>query len=142
MEARFRIFIITNSILAILLFGYVFFTSLKNMINIVVLIITDKGIYDTSAYVGYGLINWENIENIRLRRVMYKKFIRVDVNNTEFVINSQTNLLKRIIARSNFKNHGSPIQINANGLSINHKELLEILRREWDINKTNHNSML
>jgi len=142
MEARFRIVIIINNILAILLFGYMFITSLKNMINIVGLTITDKGVYNTSTYVGSGLINWENIEDIRLRRVIYNKFICVDVNNTEFVINSQTNLLKRIIARYNFKNHGSPIKINANGLSINHKELLEILRRKWDKNKTNHNSML
>jgi hypothetical protein len=91
------------------------------------LIIDQTGITDHSSGVAAGHIPWEDINRITYKKVFKQEFIMIIVKNPEDYLERQTNMLKRISMKMNFKSYGSPISIPIDHLKYDRGELKIIL---------------
>ncbi|RZL36470.1 MAG: hypothetical protein EOO96_06945 [Pedobacter sp.] len=94
------------------------------------LVIDEKGIHDNSGAFSAGLVEWNDITELRTINVFRQKFIIVVVTNPEQYINKQKLATNKTELKQNYKNCGSPICISANGLKIGFEELYQILEKE------------
>ena len=99
--------------------------------------IDENGIYDTSNLFMFGLIPWENINQIVKKRVFTEKIILIEVDNPNEYIDKQKNFFFRMGAKMNNKKYGSPIIISANALKIRYATLFTALKNEYDKRKLN-----
>jgi len=95
------------------------------------IIFSELGILDNTTVNKFGLIPWEDISEIIEKTVQVsiaskERFVTVRLINPEKYISRETNLIKRKVLEGNSKHYGSPIHFSANGLKIDHKELLEL----------------
>lgn len=95
------------------------------------IIFSEEGIIDNTTVNKFGLIPWEDISEIYEKTVQVsiaskQRFVTIRLLNPEKYISRETNVLKRKVLEGNSKHYGSPIQFSANGLKIDHKELLEL----------------
>ena len=89
--------------------------------------ISQEGIYYNSYGMKTGLIKWENIEKIELRKVWNRKYIKVVVNNPDEYIKRQKNNRIQKLMESYFKSSGSPIHIYTNPLDISFDSLFNLI---------------
>lgn len=85
--------------------------------------INSNGITDYSHALSVGLIKWEDIVNIRQKKMMSTTFILIDVVNPNVYINKSKNFALSQMMRSNMKMYGTPLSISTNTLQCNHNEL-------------------
>lgn len=117
----------------ILFFGIIGFFIFKKLNDKKLgLIINYNGIIDNSSGVSAGEVSWSDVATIKIAKVFNQKFLILLVDNPEYYINRQTNMVKRITMQMNFKNLGSPICISANGLQCNFQELENILQKKFE----------
>lgn len=93
--------------------------------------ITDEGIYDNSTAVNTGLIKWKDIRAIDEVKVSGQQFIRILVSYPEYIIEIQRTFFPKRVAQTNYKNFGSPVQISAGALEIEHSRLYSLLISEY-----------
>jgi len=91
------------------------------------LIIDKHGIIDNSSGVSFGLIAWQDIQDITLLEIVRQKIILIMVSNPDDYIVRQKSGFKRKIMKLNYDNYETPIQITANGLKCSFDELFEII---------------
>ena len=96
------------------------------------LILDEQGIYDNATAFKFGLIPWSAISQVYERNVQTgisskQQFITIVVVDPESYISRGNNFLKKKLLQANAKQYGSPIHISANGLTVNHNELLKLI---------------
>lgn len=106
------------------------------------IIFNEEGIIVNATVNKFGLIPWEDISEIYEKTVQVsiaskERFVTVRLISPEKYISRETNILKRKVLAANSKHYGSPIHFSANGLKIEHKELLELALAYF--RKYNHN---
>ena len=99
------------------------------------LIIDAIGITDNSNGSSVGLIEWEDITDIEVKRVVSTKFILVNVVNPEKYIERAKSKMKAKLIKSNMKLCGTPIAITSNTLKYDFKNLEQLLQSEFNRNK-------
>jgi hypothetical protein len=98
------------------------------------LIIDNKGITDNSSALSIGLIEWKDINEIKLTQVNSIKFLMIGVNEPEKYISKARNRVKAKLMKINMNMYGSPIYITSNSLKYNFEELQIIVQSEFKKN--------
>nr|WP_298923590.1 STM3941 family protein [uncultured Allomuricauda sp.] len=120
------------AVIAILFFGAILISVFKKLFqNRMGMIISDKGIWDNSNGVSIGLIEWQDIQNIRKSQVMLTKFLLIDVKNPEKYLNNASSKFKASIMRRNMQTYGTPISISSGGLKWGFRKIESTIIREF-----------
>lgn len=120
------------AVIAILFFGAILISVFKKLFqNRMGMIISDKGIWDNSNGVSIGLIEWQDIQNIRKSQVMLTKFLLIDVKNPEKYLNNASSKFKASIMRRNMQTYGTPISISSGGLKWGFTKIESTIIREF-----------
>ena len=112
-----------------------FFIARKIFENKAGLIIDQCGITDNSAAASVGLIEWEDIQEIKTLEIMSTKILLINTVNPEKYIGKAQNAVSRRIMKANQDMYGSPIQISPNALKISYSELHELIITELNKRK-------
>jgi len=121
---------------AVLFFGATGIYGVKKLFEKKVgLIIDSNGITDNSNASSVGLIEWNDISEIKTQQVMSTKFLLINVVNPEKYIEKAKSGMKAKLLRSNMKMYGTPLSITSNTLKCDFGELEKLIETEYDRNK-------
>lgn len=93
------------------------------------------GITDNSNASSIGLIEWNDITEIRTKQVMSTKFLLIDIVNPEKYIDKARNNAKAKLMKTNMKFYGTPLSITSNTLKYNFEKLEKLIQTEFEKNK-------
>lgn len=125
------IFIYGLGVVSILFFGLCSFFGIKKLLtNSPGLIISAEGILDNSSGISMGLIPWTDVTGIGVYEVQKQKFISIRVADPEKYANNG-NAIQRMANRANIKMCGTPINISAGTLNIDHDNLLAVINKYY-----------
>ena len=99
------------------------------------LIIDSNGITDYSNASSIGLIEWNDISDIRTKQVMSTKFLLIDVVNPEKYIGKAKNGIQARLMKANMNMYETPLSITANTLKYDFGELEKLIQTEFERNK-------
>ncbi|REG99671.1 STM3941 family protein [Flavobacterium aquicola] len=126
-------FIKIVGLIGFLLFGWVTLVLIiKEYENKISLTVDDFGILDNSNLVKTGLIEWEDIEEIKTNN----RLILINVNNPEKYIEKAESKFQAFLMKSNTKIYGTPITVSSSLLNCDLNKLEKILKEEFE----KHNS--
>lgn len=97
------------------------------------LIIDSNGITDNSNASSIGLVEWNDISEIKTEVVgMSTRFIMITVKNPEKYIEKAQNKIKAKLMRANMKMYGTPISITSNTLKCDFEKLEQLVETEFN----------
>ncbi|WP_281231661.1 STM3941 family protein [Flavobacterium gelatinilyticum] len=115
-------------IISVLFFGLGFCLAIKQLIkNKLFLIIDNYGINVDPKKNSSKIINWNNIKGFSEIKIQSQKMVLIKVNNPDFWIENETNLIRKKLTQYNLNEYGSPFCLSAISMEINHAELMKIL---------------
>ena len=138
-----NIFRITNpeiirigGIVGILFFGAAGIYGIKKLFDKKIgLIIDSNGITDNSNASSIGLIEWNDISDIRTKQVMSTKFLLIDIVNPEKYIGKAKNGIQARLMKANMNMYETPLSITSNTLKYDFGELEKLIKTEYKRNK-------
>jgi len=120
-------------IISILFCGLGCYFSIKQLVkNKLFLIIDKKGINVNPKKNSSGFISWYNIEGFSELKIQSQKMVLIKVNNPDFWIERETNLIRKKMAEYNLNEYGSPFCLSAVSMQINHAELMNVLNENLE----------
>lgn len=130
------LFIKLTGLIGFVLFGWVTLVLVRKQYkNEIGLTIDDFGILDNSNLVKTGLIEWEDIVEIKRHDLMSSQLIVVNVKNPEKYIEKAESKFQAFLIKSNFKMYGTPITISSSLLNCSFDKLEKTLREEFEKHK-------
>lgn len=122
-------FIIQGIAISIILFcGLGIYVSIRPLIKDRLILVIDKiGLNVNPNKLSSERIEWKNIEGFSELKIQSSKFVIIDVNNSDYWIEREENMLKKKLMKFNLNNYGSPFNLSANSMQINYVELMELL---------------
>lgn len=96
------------------------------------LTILQDGIIDNSSATAIGKIDWNDITEIKTRKVATTKFLMLETDKPEKYLQLAKNKFAKKNMEANNKWYGSPLAITSTGLKINFENLERLLRTEFD----------
>ncbi|MFY7670789.1 STM3941 family protein [Tenacibaculum sp. MEBiC06402] len=118
---------------SVIFFGLcVIFISRKLFKTKIGLIIDENGITDNTNATNVGLINWEDIIQIRTLEIASTKIMMLDTNKPEKYIDRAKNGITKRILKANYNMYGSPISITSNSLNVKYDELEKIVHQAFE----------
>ncbi|WP_298239496.1 STM3941 family protein [uncultured Algibacter sp.] len=125
-----------SGIIGILFFGAAGIYGIKKLFDKKVgLIIDSNGITDNSNASSIGLIEWNDISDIRTKQVMSTKFLLIDIVNPEKYIEKAKNKLQAKLMKGNMNMYKTPLSITSNTLKFDFGELEKLIQTEFKRNK-------
>ena len=125
-----------SGIAGILFFGLaVIYGSRKFFDKKVGLIIDSKGITDNSNASSIGLIEWNDILDIRTKQIISTEFLLIDIKDPEKYIGKAKNRLQAKLMRANLNMYHTPLSITSNTLKYDFGELEKLIQTEFKRNK-------
>jgi hypothetical protein len=123
-------------ILSILFFGTIGILQIKKIFDKKAgLMIDSSGITDNSNATSIGLIEWNDISDIKTKQVMTTKFLLINVTNPEKYIGKAKSRIKAKLMRSNMKMCGTPLSITSNSLKYDFRKLEKLIQTEFERNR-------
>lgn len=123
-------------IIGMLFFGATGIYGIKKIFDKKVgLIIDENGITDNSNASSIGLIEWNDITEIKTEQVMSTKFLLIKVENPEKYIGKAKNRIKANLMRVNMNMYETPLSITSNTLKFDFGELEKLIQTEFEKNK-------
>ncbi|MCZ8145509.1 STM3941 family protein [Flavobacterium sp.] len=137
-RGRSPFFIKTIGIASVLFFGLGIYVSIRQLLaNQLILIIDKKGINVNPKKSHNEFIEWEHINGFSELKIKSQKFVIIDVNNSDYWIEKEENGIRKKLMKFNVKNFGSPFNLSANSMQMNHVELMKTLNE--NLNKYKYN---
>ena len=99
------------------------------------LIIDANGITDNSNASSIGLIEWNDISEIRTKQVMSTKFLLIDIVNPEKYIAKAKNGIQAKLMKANMNIYETPLSITSNTLKYDFGKLEKLIQTEFKKNK-------
>ena len=127
------IFINFIGVFSIIFFGYGIVT-----IGIILfdfspgLIINSKGIFDNSSGMKAGMILWDEITDVTLKKTARQDFITIHVVDPKKYLKN-SNIIKNFFAKMNNSIYESPIHISSTALDINFYELYITIEEKFKL---------
>ncbi len=122
-------------IVSIIFFGFTLFYSISKYVDKKPgLIFINKGIVDNTNGTSVGLIDWNDITEIKVIEIWKTKAILLLTNKPERYIEKASSSQSKIM-RANLKLYGTPLCITPQTLKIDFEELLEMILKEFSLNK-------
>ena len=94
--------------------------------------ISNRGIWLNTSATSIGWIDWQDIDEIKVKQIRSQKFLMLLVSNPETYINAQKNYLARLIMKLNYKRYGSPLFVSAHTLKMSFHDLVELIDRNMN----------
>lgn len=115
-------------IVAVLFFGVIGIYGFKKLFDKTIgLTIDENGITDNTNATSVGLIDWNDIVEIRTEQVMSTKFLMIFTNNPDKYM-ERVNGFKRKLMQGNMKMYGTPLSITSNTLRYNFDDLQRLIK--------------
>lgn len=92
--------------------------------------LNESGIIDNLSAASVGLIEWEDIKEIKSIKIASSYMLMVMTYHPEKYIERAKNGLARTTMRLNYRMYGSPLFFSATALQIKHHELESLLKSE------------
>ncbi len=122
-----------GGIIGILFFGAAGTYGIKKLFDKKVgLIIDSNGITDNSNASSIGLIEWNDISEIRTKQVMSTKILLIGVVNPEKYIGQAKNRLQAKLMEANMYIYKTPLSITSNTLKYDFGELEKLIQTEFN----------
>jgi hypothetical protein len=119
------------SLVAILFFGAAGAVCIKKLFDKNIgLMIDENGIFDNTNASSIGLIEWNDITDIRTEKVQSTKFFLIYIKNPEKYLN-KANVVKRKLMKGNNKMYGTPLSITSNSLKCKFSYLEKIINNSF-----------
>jgi hypothetical protein len=116
-----------TGIVAVLFFGAVGAYGFRKLFDKTIgLTIDENGITDNSNASSVGLIDWNDIVEIRSEQVASTKFLMIFTNNPDKYM-ERVNGFKRKLMQGNMKMYGTPLSITSNTLKYNFDDLQKLI---------------
>uniref|UniRef100_UPI00404B9DB6 STM3941 family protein n=1 Tax=Gelidibacter sp. TaxID=2018083 RepID=UPI00404B9DB6 len=123
-------------IVGILFFGAAAIYGTKKLFDKKIgLILDSNGITDNSNATSIGLIEWNDISDIRTKQVMSTKFLLIDIVNPEKYIGKAKNGIQSRLMKASMNMYETPLSITANTLSYDFVELEKLIQTAYKKNK-------
>lgn len=124
------IFIKGIGIIWILFCGLGVYIAIRQLIkNKLFLIIDKNGINVNPEKNSSEFIKWNNIEGFSELKIQSQKMVLIKINNPDYWIENEKNLIRKKLTQFNFTNYGSPFCLSAVSMQINHAELMKVLNQ-------------
>ena len=137
-RARSPIFTKGVGILSVLFFGLGIYVSIRQLItNQLILIIDKTGINVSPKKSLSERIEWKNIKGFSEIKIQSTKIIIIDVDNSDYWIEKEENLIRKKLMKFNVNNYGSPFNLSANSMQMNYTELMKTLNENLNKYKFN-----
>jgi hypothetical protein len=137
-RARSPIFTKGIGIMSVLFFGLTTYVSIRQLITNQLMLIIDKTGINVSPKKSLSeRIEWKNIEGFSEIKIQSAKIIIIDVNNSDYWIEKEKNIIRQKLMKFNVKNYGSPFNLSANSMQMNYTELIQTLNE--NLNKYKYN---
>lgn len=134
-RARSPIFIKAIGIASVLFFGLGVYVAIRQLIKDKLILVIDK--------IGLNVnpdkeekIEWKNIVGFSEIKIYNTKIVIIDINNSDYLVDKEQNKIRKKMMKFNVKNYGSPFNLSANAMTINHEALLKILTESMNKYKT------
>ena len=119
-------------IFAVLFFGTAAILAIKKLFdNQAGLIIGNEGIIDNSSATSVGLINWEDIREIKSIQIASTKLLLIMTDKSEKYIAQGNNILSRKALKANNSLYGSPLAIASVSLKMKFEVLEKLITQEF-----------
>jgi hypothetical protein len=116
------------AVVSVLFFGLGTYVSIRQLIQNQLILIIDKfGLNVNPKKLLGDIIEWKNIEGFSEIKIHSTKFIIIEVNNSNYWIEKETNKIRKMLMKFNVINYGSPFNLSANSMQINHADLMKLL---------------
>lgn len=131
------IFNLVIGIITIIFFALIFYYSVKSLKDNIALKVTKEGIFENSSSIKWGLIEWKDIESIKIRYYLNETFIEIRVKDIEKYMD-RLSFLSKLFQKGNNK-LGFQICIVTSTLNYNVDVLCTLLQEyhEYILNKEN-----
>jgi hypothetical protein len=127
-RARSPIFMKGIGIISVLFFGFGIYVSIKRLIQNQLMLIIDKTGINVSPKKSLSeRIEWKNIEGFSEIKIQGTKIVLIDINNSDYWIEKEENIIRKKLIQFNVDNYGSPFNFSANSMQMNHAELMKTL---------------
>lgn len=142
-QVGFKIFLISLGLISLLFFGSITLILLpKLFIRRAGLIISDEGIWDYSSGLSAGFISWGDIRKISHTFSGPNTFIVLTLKSADRFIAKQSNPIKRIAMRINYRISGYPVHILVSWLDIDFYRLNDLIASKRFSNKKTSNMQM
>ncbi len=119
-------------IICMLFFGAVgIFGIIKLFSSKSAMTINEEGILDNTTATSFGLIKWENITGFKIEEMMSKKYLVIQVDNGEEMIEKSKGFLRKTM-KMNYSMYRTPIAIPSTVVNYKLPELKELLEKMMD----------
>ncbi|MFH7002883.1 STM3941 family protein [Flavobacterium bizetiae] len=120
-------------IISVLFFSLGIYISSKQLVkNKLFVIINENGININPKKNSPEFITWKNIQGFSELKIQSQKMVLIKVNNPDYWIQNEKNLLKKKLVQFNFSNYGSPFCLSAVSMQITHAELMKVLNENLE----------
>ncbi|MEN2413752.1 STM3941 family protein [Flavobacterium mesophilum] len=120
-------------IVSVLFFGLGIYVSIRQLIrNQLVLIIDKTGINVNPKKSLSERIEWKNIKGFSEIKIQRTKIVIINVNNSDYWIKKEENLIRKKLMKFNVNYYGSPFNLSANSMQVSYTELMKILNENLD----------
>jgi hypothetical protein len=114
-------------IAAVVFFGAAVIYGIKKLFDKKMgLIIDDSGIIDNTNASSIGLIEWNDISEIKIQQVMSTKFLLIYTTDPEKYLDKVKGLRRKLM-KGNMKMYGTPLSITSSTLKYNFDDLINQL---------------
>ena len=138
-RAKFPLFYKAIGIANVLFFGLGIYVSIRQLLtNQLILIIDKKGVNVNPKKSLTEFIEWKNINGFSELKIQSQKFVIIDVDNSQYWIEKEDNVIREKLMKFNVNNYGSPFNLSANSMQMNYTELMKTLNE--NLNKYKHNA--
>jgi hypothetical protein len=118
-------------VVAVLFFGAALFFIIRKMFdNAPGLIIDEYGITDNSNASRVGLIEWNDIVDIKTKQVMSTKFLLIFTSNPDKYL-ERANVFQRKLMKGNQQLYGTPLSISSSTLKYNFDDLEKLVKSRF-----------
>jgi hypothetical protein len=95
------------------------------------LLINNEGILDNTTASSFGLIKWENITGFKIEEMMSRKYLVIQVNNGEEMLEKSKGMLRKTM-KMNFSMYLTPYAIPSTVVNYKLIDLVEILETQLE----------
>lgn len=128
--------IVIIGVIATIFFGLCLLFILKKLFDSKPGILIDqKGITDYSSATSIGVIEWTDIMEIRTVQIVSTKILILKTDKPDKYIEKAKNRLSKRAMQANYNMYGSPLTITSSALKIAHRDLEELILREFEKRK-------
>ncbi|TJY59684.1 hypothetical protein FAZ19_23650 [Sphingobacterium alkalisoli] len=117
---------------SLIYFSFIFLLSIKIYFRKVALIVSRKGLIDSSNSLSVGFIPWSSVVDICQIHEGSVAMVKIDITNSELIIDREKNFIKRLLLRRQNKKLGSPIVIPMIALNTYVDTLERQLTEKWE----------